>query len=392
MSQSEIEQPTGGTGAESSDSAAAGGRCYRCFRPQPLCFCDAIPQIHNRTSVLLLQHVGERRHPFNTARIVHRALDRCHLITDHNRSFSSRSLPIVSNAGLLFPSDDAIPLDELGPTERPDQLVIVDGTWSQAKTIVRDVAQLAALPRYRLSVDSPGQYRIRREPNDYSLSTVEATVAALTSLEPETNGLKQLLRAFDRMVDQQLVQAGRRDSWRRNERRQDRPRHVPRALLENAHRLVVAYGESPPRRLGLPASAQTPINWTARRLSTGELFTCCLRPPQPLTADELAHMQLAESDFDAALTVDQFRHNWRRFSQPNDVLVVYHQKTYDLLRRLATAPHCLVLKSIFGNRRTGSHSLEELLHAEGLPAADERLPNRAQQRLDMAVRLVEHLR
>jgi hypothetical protein len=27
-----------------------------------------------------------------------------------------------------------------------------------------------------------------------------------------------------------------------------------------------------------------------------------------------------------------------------------------------------------------------------LPAADERLPNRAQQRLDMAVRLVEHLR
>ena len=60
-------------------------RCYQCFRPMSLCFCEAIPQIDNRTDVLILQHVGERFHPFNTARIVQKALRRCHLIADHNR-------------------------------------------------------------------------------------------------------------------------------------------------------------------------------------------------------------------------------------------------------------------------------------------------------------------
>ncbi len=176
-------------------------RCYECFRPLSFCFCDAIPQIDNLTDVLILQHVGERFHPFNTARIVKKALRNCQLIVDHNHRLGTHNLPILANAGLLYPGENAPVLSDLSSDERPEQLIIIDGTWHQAKTIVRDVLQLHDLPCYRLAPTSPGQYRIRREPNAHSLSTLEATVGALHALEPSTTGLDQLLDAFDQMAD-----------------------------------------------------------------------------------------------------------------------------------------------------------------------------------------------
>ena len=184
-----------------------GDRCYQCFRPKTSCFCATIPRINNRTDILILQHVAERSHPFNTARIVRKALCRCNVIAGHNQELAARQLPIAANAGLLYPGEDVPALTDLLVAERPDQLVIIDGTWHQARTIFRDVAQMQDLPCYRLSPSSPGQYRIRLEPNAHSLSTLEATVAALQVLEPETAGLDQLLAAFNTMVESQLGHA-----------------------------------------------------------------------------------------------------------------------------------------------------------------------------------------
>ena len=88
-------------------------RCYECYRPVSLCFCEAIPHIDNRTNVLILQHMGERFHAFNTARIVRKALRNCHLIADHIDRLVTRQLPIQANAGLLYPDADAPALTEL---------------------------------------------------------------------------------------------------------------------------------------------------------------------------------------------------------------------------------------------------------------------------------------
>ena len=367
-------------------------RCYQCFRPMSLCFCEAIPRIDNRTDVLILQHVGERFHPFNTARIVQKALRHCHLIADHNQRLGTHPLPIQANAGLLYPRANAPLLTELSAAERPDQLVIIDGTWHQAKTIVRDVPQLRDMPCYRLTPSSPGQYRIRREPNAQSLSTLEATVAALQALEPDTVGLDQLLSAFHQMVENQLGHPAGHAAWRQNNQRQSRPRHLPHALLQNAGSLVVAYGESTPGRLGPRTATPLPVNWVAQRLGTAERFSCRLRQQPPLSDAALQHMRLSAADFDAAVSQDEFCHRWNHFLRRHDVLIVYHQRTYQLLQHIEAAqPRCLVLKSIFGKWRAGFHSLEELLAVEGvaLPTSEDEEPR--SQRLDMAVALVEHL-
>ena len=358
-----------------------------------LCFCEAIPRIDNRTDVLILQHIGERFHPFNTARIVRKALCRCRLIVDHNRRLAAHHLPIRSGAGLLYPQANARSLTELPAAERPGQLVIVDGTWRQAKTIVRDVPQLHDLPCYRLTPPSAGQYRIRREPDARSLSTVEATVAALQALEPDTAGLQRLLAAFNKMVENQLAHPDSHAVPRRKENRQSRPRYLPRALLQDAGGLVVAYGEATPGRSGRRTAAPLPVSWVAQRLATGERFSCRLRQQQPLSDTALGHMRLSPADFDAAVSQDEFRRRWNHFLRPGDVLIVYHHRTDQLLRHVeASQPRCLVLKSIFGKWRTGFHSLEELMAVERvtIPAAEGK--SRANRRLDMAVAMVEHLR
>ena len=368
-------------------------RCYQCFRPKPLCFCKAIPRIQNRTDVLILQHIGERFHAFNTARIVHKALDHCHLIVDHNRRLATRPLPIRPGAGLLYPHANARPLDDLSVDERPSQLVIIDGTWHQAKTIVRDVPQLQKLPCYRLAPSSPGRYRIRREPNVQSLSTLEATVAALQALEPETAGLDQLLSAFNTMVDDQLRRSNDHAAWRQKGDRNSRPRHIPPVLLQEPDRLVIAYGESTPRRAGKHTIAPSPLSWVATRLGTAESFSCRIRQQQPIPEAVLAHMRLSAADFDDAVSETAFRHRWSQFLRRNDILVVYHQRTCGLLKNIgASLPRCLVLKSVFGKLQDDFHSMEELMAAEEVELPSHREASRAIERLDIAVALVERLR
>ncbi len=368
-------------------------RCYQCFRPKPLCFCQSIPRIDNNTNVLILQHIGERFHPFNTARIVQRALRHCHLIAGHNQRLGRHHLPIQANSALLFPRADAPSLAELPASRRPNQLVIIDGTWHQAKTILRDVLQLQKIPCYRLAPAAPGQYRIRREPNSQSLSTLEATVAALRVLEPDTVGLEQLLAAFNQMVEGQLTHPNRHAAWRHKENRQSRPRYLPNSLLQDAGNLVVAYGESTPGRQGERAVTSLPVSWVAQRLGTAERFSCHLRQSPPLSDTILERMQLSTADFDNAVSEDQFRDLWAHFVRRNDVLVVYHHGTYQLLGHIkASQPRCLVLKSVFRQWQTGFRSIEELMAAEKVTAPDSMPQSRANQRLDLAVALVEHLR
>src|SRR4051812_23114578 len=156
-------------------------RCYDCFRPKDACFCASIPTIDNRTDVLILQHRRERFHPFNTARIVQKALRNSRLLVDHTDNLA-RQLRLKPRAGLLLPGPTALLISDLTFEQRPEQLVVLDGTWHQAKTLVRKVPALQSLPRYQLAPTMPSRYRIRRQPSISSLSTVEAAVTALRIL------------------------------------------------------------------------------------------------------------------------------------------------------------------------------------------------------------------
>jgi hypothetical protein len=274
--------------------------------------------------------------------------------------------------------------------DQPRQIIIVDGTWHQAKTIVRDVPQLAALPRFRLCPDRPGQYRIRREPDLHSLSTLEATVYALQALEPETIGLDQLLAAFQGMVDQQLDQMDERAV--RHLAHGPRPRFVPQLFWKGHDPLVVAYGEATPHVAGRSPTRQCPVSWFAQRLNSDDSFACYLQPLHTLPESVRAHMRVTVSSGARTLTEEEFRGAWKRFLNPNDVLVVFHEQTSRLLESIgAVRPHCLTMKAIFRAWRRDFRSMEELLVAEGIAIPDRHGVTRAEHRLQMTRLLTEHL-
>jgi DTW domain-containing protein YfiP len=366
-------------------------RCYGCFRPKSDCFCAAIPSIANRTEVLILQHMRERFHPFNTARMVQRALRNSRLLVDHTRDLAAR-LRLKPSAGLLYPGPEAQLISDLPLDQRPKQLVIVDGTWHHAKTLVRDIAALRGLPRYRLTPASPGRYRIRREPTATSLSTVEAAVAALRVLEPETGGLDQLLEAFNCMVERQLAHPKGEYGLRCHKKQGRTFSNIPLALLGNLENVVVAYGESTPRERGGQHPPRSPVYWVAERLGTGERFACAIQSTSPLSDALLEHFELTRGDFSNALPLNEARASWTSFLCPGDMLAVYNQSVADLLTHLGPGvTRCLALKSVALHPHRRHGTLDELVRAEGLVSTPARHPGRAGKRLANVRALVHHL-
>ncbi len=345
-------------------------RCFRCFRPAELCFCESIPTVNNRTDVLILQHRRERFHPFNTARIVHQSLERCQLLVDHTTELAGRfaAITLSKNVGLLYPGNEAPVLAELPRSERPDQLVILDGTWHHAKNLVRDIPQLQTLPRYRLAPTSPGRYRIRREPNEHALSTLEATVAALGVLEPETLGLDRLLKAFDQMIDGQIRRS--KSNWRQNRRRRRGASNVPRCLLGELSNIVVAYAEHQrggSRTHGRGCKNAAPIYWVAERLDSGETFRCAIESASIHDDEFLARLRLSSDEFRHAVPIDTFRKRWKAFLRPQDRVAVYHPSTARLLNNIeADFVPSLILKSINFDPEGGRGTLDQFLRSQGI--------------------------
>jgi DTW domain-containing protein YfiP len=195
-------------------------QCARCLRPETHCLCALIPHLDSRTRVLILQHPSEVNHALNTARLAALGLNNAELIVGEVFDDLSALLsPPGYQARLLFPADDAQPLEayrseggEAGSTSM--LLVVPDGTWRKARKLLHLNPLLAALPRVTLAQAVPSRYRLRKAPGPGALSTVEAIVQALQTLEaPKT--FEALLRPFEALIDGQIAAMGE-DTYQRN--------------------------------------------------------------------------------------------------------------------------------------------------------------------------------
>lgn len=341
--------------------------------------------------MLILQHRREQFHPFNTARIVHKALRNSRLVSDYTGNLAQR-LQLKPRAGLLYPCPSALLISDVGSEPPPEQLVVLDGTWHHANTLLRNIPALKNLPRYRLAPTEPSRYRIRREPDATSLSTVEAAVAALRILEPETVGFDQLLSAFDTMVENQLAHTGSATAGRYRERRNRTFKNIPRALVGNLENIVVAYGEAPAGVRGCKQIAGPPISWVAQRLGTGETFSCLLIPARPYDDVFLGHLALTRSDFAAAVSLDEARLRWSKFQRTGDVVTVLRPRTARLFSYLADCRDaCLVLKSVDLESHPDRTTWDAASPSTEFPVAMAGSNSRAARRLADSIALVRYL-
>jgi DTW domain-containing protein len=222
--------------------------CYRCWRAKILCLCDHVKVVENPVEILFLQHPNERTMPFNTARLAHLSLSRSRLV--HGLHFDGTAavqelLGRKERAGILFPSASSKHLTE-APADL-ETLVIIDGTWREARKIIYLSPSLLEFPHYSFVPDKPSNYRIRKEPKEEFVSTIEATVAALRILDRDPSGYQELLDLFDRMVDRQVD--FQRMNNRPGRRRSNRGDAFNMAFLED-----LVFAQSPERRRATLAS------------------------------------------------------------------------------------------------------------------------------------------
>ena len=158
--------------------------CLRCRRPRRACYCPHLRPVESATRTCFLQHPRERKTAIGTARMAHLSLPNSELhqgvsFEDHPRV---RALAAAEGTALLFPGAESVdPAALRGP--RPRAVIVVDGTWSQARKVVKQNPFLQALPRLAFTPERPSNYRIRAEPSAECVSTIEAVVHLLGALE-----------------------------------------------------------------------------------------------------------------------------------------------------------------------------------------------------------------
>lgn len=205
--------------------------CARCGKPATICVCDRVRSLSSRTRVVILQHPREEDAALGTAKLVTTTLPDAASISI---GLSWPSLEAALDGHVAGPIDrarwgvvfaqklpeplppevaqrNAIVLDRHGKVvlePRLDGILVLDGTWSQAKALWWRNAWLLKLARVVLRPTEPTIYgRMRKAPRREWVSTLEATADALVALgEPEE--IRAQLRGLMRTMVQRARDAG----------------------------------------------------------------------------------------------------------------------------------------------------------------------------------------
>jgi DTW domain-containing protein len=190
--------------------------CERCRRPLPACVCDRTVALETARRVLILQHPQEQDALLGTAQLVTASLPKAKLVVGLSWKNLAHALDEEVDArrwALVFPEREGsrAPADP-GNLEG---IVVLDGTWSKAKTLYWRNPWLGRLDRLSLDLKEPSIYgKLRREPRRGLVSTLESVGAALTLTgeppEVEQN-LKRLFRTLvQRVRDAKLLEEAKK--------------------------------------------------------------------------------------------------------------------------------------------------------------------------------------
>lgn len=371
--------------------------CYTCFKAASSCICDGIVPVNNRTRIVIVQHKCERLHPIGTARIASLGLQNMDLriVRPDKEGKFTFVLDEMKSPGLLFPGPGATDLAAIPEEQRPGELVLLDGTWGDVRKLYKHNPWLETLPRYSLHPEVPSRYRIRREPNDQSISTIEAIVQSLGILEPETPGVQTLIHVFENMIDHQIECVRTRPPgpsryYNRRSRNRDR-RSVPEELKGSLRNLVIVDEESVP----WSGKKRELIRWFAVRPRDGSVFDQFITPREgsTLTDQHLNHMGLCREDMSMTVGLEELATLWNDFITPEDILVTWNKGVLDLLDdNVRNTQKCFYLKEAYCNTRGGKCGhVKDVIQAHGLELSNVEIKGRAARKISSTLAVTLYL-
>jgi DTW domain-containing protein YfiP len=346
--------------------------------------------------VVILQHPRERKVAIGTARMAHLALANSELLEGVDFSGHRRLEALAAEEGtyVLYPGEGAQDVSALR-ARPPRNVVLVDGTWPQARKIIRTNPLLQRLPRIAFTPERPSNYRIRREPAFHCVSTVEAVVEVLGQLEGERERLTPMLAAFARMVDMQLEAEKKRVGPPRKRVNRPPPRvpPLPAALAQRPGSVVCFFAEANAHQngMGLPPEL---VHLVAVRPFSGERLEVVVRPRKPLWESTPFHIGMSAEQLADGVSVPEALARWRAFVREGDLLCTWGVFSQQLLEAEGvTLPGCIDVRLACAQwlkRRPGT--AEAAAEALGEPATGGPLgQGRAGQRLAAMVAVVTRL-
>lgn len=195
--------------------------CPHCAKPPAICICDRVEPVDTRLRVVILQHPQENDALLGTAKLITLTLPKASIRVGLSWASLDQALGIAGAArdrwavlaAIKLPGgvpagrvpDPVLLVDQRGKPrdlQKPglDGIIVLDGTWSQAKTLWWRNPWLLKLPRLALKPREPSIYgKLRREPRRELVSTLEAVGDALPALgesEQVRDNLRRLLRTL----------------------------------------------------------------------------------------------------------------------------------------------------------------------------------------------------
>src|ERR1700692_3047508 len=181
--------------------------CPRCQKPLPLCICDSITPIENRISLLILQHPQEQDRALGTARLT--ALHFANAVLKIGLSWPSLSKALgrkvndpsrwavlylgSAKVAELSTDRDIVAISRKGEIEDNQRailkdiegIVLLDGTWSQAKALWWRNAWMLKCQRVILGPQHPSRYgKLRKETRPPGLPPIQAGAVLVSCLSP----------------------------------------------------------------------------------------------------------------------------------------------------------------------------------------------------------------
>jgi DTW domain-containing protein YfiP len=205
--------------------------CPHCGKPLPLCICDSVTPIKSKVSLLILQHPQEQDRALGSARlaalhfrnatfkiglswpslskIVGRETDPKAWAILYLGSLKAKAFG--GGRDIVVTTGKGAALGDQGAALRGiEGIILLDGTWSQAKAMWWRNAWMLKCRRVLLARTRPSRYgKLRKEPRGDGLATIEAAAMLMARLEKNPKIEAALNTSFAKMLERYRAAHGK---------------------------------------------------------------------------------------------------------------------------------------------------------------------------------------
>lgn len=182
--------------------------CNQCGFPEKICICRIQPKLASRNKFVIIMHSEEIGRPTNTGRLIKNAFpNNTEVFYWHRTTVSHKLKKTLKNNDyhkiLVFPPDKeeyghrAVSRDMVKKASKDKSImfIILDGTWKEARKILRKSPYLEDIQMLDLDIDFKTEYYLRRNKDLGHICTAEVAIELL-KLVGESENANELHKYF----------------------------------------------------------------------------------------------------------------------------------------------------------------------------------------------------